>query len=108
MGPVELLAFALFTGITLSGIAGSVLEMIAESPLSFAEPFVSRSHVAWSLTATVLAGPMMLANDAMKAWRSGDISLAVLGSCAGTSLVWALAIGIVALELAARLTTLLL
>ncbi len=107
MGPVELLAFALFTGITLSGIAGSVLEMIAESPLSFAEPFVSRRHIGWSMTATVLAGPMMLANDAMNARRSGAISLAMLGSCAGTALVWALAMGIVALELAVRLTTLL-
>ena len=107
MGSVELFAFALFTGITVCGVAGSILEMIAAQPLSFTEPFVSRDHVGWSLTATLLAGPMMLANDAVNARRAGRISTAVLGSCGCTALVWSLAIGVVSLELAARMATLL-
>lgn len=102
MGHVELFAFALFTGITVCGMAGTVFEMIAERPVSFAEPFVSRRALTRSLTATLLAGPMMLANDALTARRRRDISFAMLLSCCGTALCWSLAIGIVILELAAR------
>lgn len=102
MGQVELIAFALFTGITVCGMAGTILEMIAERPVSFAEPFVSRQALAWSVTATMVAGPMMLANDALSARRRGDISSIMLASCGCTALAWSLAIGIVMLELVAR------
>lgn len=102
MGHVELLAFALFTGITISGMAGTIFEMIVERPVSFAEPFVSRQALARSLSATLLAGPMMLMNDTLAARRRGDISLPMAISCGCTALCWSLAIGIVALELAAR------
>jgi len=98
MSAIELLAFALFTGITVCGVAGSLLEMIAEQQLSFSEPFLSRTHVPWTVLATVTAGPMMLANDALNARRSGRISPLLLCSCACTALLWALAMGVVVLE----------
>lgn len=98
MSAIELLAFALFTGITVCGVAGSLLELVAERQLSFSEPFLSRAKVAWTVLATVTAGPMMLANDALNARRAGTISPLLLGSCACTALLWALAMGVVVLE----------
>ena len=107
MEAVELICFAFLTGLTLCGLAGSTMELVAGRRLSFADPFVSSSHVLRSLGAAAAAGPFMLANDALDAWRSGDVSMLTLFSCVLTSAGWALATGVVAIDLASRAAVLL-
>lgn len=107
MQAVELTCFAFLTGLTLCGLAGSIMELIAGRRLSFSGPFVSSRNMLRSLGATAAAGPFMLANDALDAWRSGDVSILTLISCAFTSMGWALATGVVAIDLASRAAVLL-
>lgn len=102
MEPVEL-AFALMCGITLSGLAGTLLELVTGRPLSFSEPYLSPRRLVRSFLAAACAGPMMLANDALTARRAGDISIGYFAFCAATSLIWAVALGITVIGIAARL-----
>jgi hypothetical protein len=107
MVPLTATAFAFLAGLTVSGLAGSVMELAAGRRLSFGEPFVSPRNVVRSLGSAAAAGPFMLVNDALKGWRGGAVSTMVLISCALTSLVWLLATGIVAIDLASRAACLL-
>lgn len=107
MGPVELTCFAFLTGLTLCGLAGSLMELAAGRRLSFVDPFVSSSHVLRSLAAAAAAGPFMLANDALEAWRRGEVSTLMLISCTLVSAGWTLATGVVAIDLACRAAVLL-
>lgn len=100
MGPVALTAFALVTGLTVSGLSGSIMELVARRQIGFSEPFVSPRHIARSLASTAFAGPFMLTNDALHAWRSGAISGIALGSCGCTAIVWSGALGVLVIELA--------
>ena len=102
MTPVQLACYAFLTGLTICGLAGTVMEIVAGRRLSFAEPFVSSERALRSLASAAAAGPFMLASDALDAWRRGDVSAVVALSCAITAAIWALATGIVALDLAAR------
>jgi len=96
------LAFALLCGLTICGLAGSVLELAWGARLTFADPFVSPRHLLRSVAVTMLAGPFMLANDALTARREHRISQLALLSCACSACVWAFAAGIVVLDLASR------
>jgi hypothetical protein len=102
MTPLQLICYAFMAGLTLCGFLGTVMELAAGRRLSFTEPFVSHSHILRSLGSTAAAGPFMLVNDALDAWRCGHVSVGVALSCGLTSAVWALATGVVMLELAAR------
>ncbi|MFI0849404.1 DUF6949 family protein [Mesorhizobium sp. IMUNJ 23232] len=107
MGGVAEMAFALMAGITVSGIVGSLMELATGRALSFSEPYFSSRRILRSIASAACAGPMMLANDAIFARRQGAISTLYLGFCVGTALVWATALGIVAIGLAGRLPGLL-
>jgi hypothetical protein len=107
MQAVELFCFAFLTGLTLCGLAGSTMELVAGRRLSLADSFVSSGHVPRSLAAAAAAGPFMLANDALEAWRGGDVSAVVLIFCTLTSAGWTLATGVVAIDLASRAAVLL-
>lgn len=100
-------AFALMCGLTVSGILGSLLELFTGRPLSFSEPYVSPRRIVRSAVSAACAGPMMLANDAIRARRDGVISTPYLGFCVATALVWATALGIVVLTLATKVPALL-
>jgi len=102
MGAVALTCFALLAGLTFCGVLGSAMELATRQRLSFREPFVSPHHIVRSLAAAAAAGPFMLINDALEAWRSGRVSTLFLLSCAASALGWALATGIVAVDLARR------
>lgn len=96
---VMIVCYALAVGLTVAGIAGSAIEIVAGKRLGFRTPFVARDRIAVSLAATLAAGPAMLANEAIAAWRVGLIDRAALCLCAFTALVWATATGIVFVEL---------
>ena len=107
MAAFHLVTFAFLTGLTLSGLSGSLMELATGRRLSFTGPFVSPRHVLRSLACTMAAGPLMLVNDALDAWHSDGVSTAMLVSCAASSAAWLLATGIVALDLASRTAALL-
>jgi hypothetical protein len=100
MQSLALFAYALAVGLTLAGIAGTMLELAAGCRLGFRPPFVRPNHVGVSLALTMAAGPYMLVNEAVAAWRCGVIGRPGLGFCALTAGLWALASGILLVELA--------
>jgi hypothetical protein len=63
MSSVALIVFAFLVGLTVCGLAGSVLEIASGRRLAFVEPYVSPAHVLRSLGVTAVAGPFMLFND---------------------------------------------
>lgn len=99
--------FAFAVGLTVLGVAGTLLEIAAGRRLSFAEPFVTRASVARSLAASALAGPYMLVNDALAAWRDGGVNAVQFATCLMLATGWVLAAGIVAIDLVLRLSALL-
>lgn len=103
MGPVAALSYIFMAGLTVAGLAGSAVELMAGRSLSFAEPFVSQAHLPRSLLVAAAAGPAMLCNDAMAASRAGQISRAGLATRIAVALVWVMAEGIVAVGLALRM-----
>ena len=106
MHGVELAAFAFLVGITVAGLSGSVMELITGCQLSFRSPYVSAEHIGRSLRNSVLAGPLMLANEAITARRAGEVSLGGLACCAVAAILWASATGVLVLELVGRVVDL--
>ncbi|MBZ0163658.1 MAG: hypothetical protein K8H74_13230 [Notoacmeibacter sp.] len=91
--------FAYLTGITVSGLSASVLELAFGARARFATPFVSRGSVARSLLVTAVAGPVMLFNESLDAWRASDLRpLAALGAAIIAN-IWVLASGILTIQL---------
>lgn len=107
MNTLQFTAFALLTGLTIGGMTGSVIELVFGRLLSFQAQPGSPRRLLGSLACTAAAGPFMLVNDALRAWRAGAISMVFLIGCGLTALAWLLAIGIVALDLASRAAALL-
>ena len=94
------LAFAFAVGLTVAGLAGSLMEIATGTQLRMSEPFISRRRVTLSLAASAAAGPFMILNDAMSAVREGRIGRGRLATALVAACLWALSIGIVATELA--------
>lgn len=98
MAIVEL-ALAFLAGVTISGMAGSLLELVLDCPLTFSEPYVSRNRVVRSIATTLVAGPLMFTNDALAARRTGLISRLSLALCGCTAVIWATSLGVVVTSL---------
>lgn len=107
MGQVEFAAAIVLAGLTAGGSIGSIMEAVAGRRLSFGAPFISREHLLRSLLATVFAGPFMLVNDALEAWRTGSVSLVAVASCLATACVWTAALGLVVVDVASGTASLL-
>lgn len=107
MTALQLGAFAFLVGLTLCGLAGSIMELVSGRRLAFAAPYVSPAHVARSLAMTVAAGPFMLVNDALDAHREQRLSSAGLGSCMCTAVIWLMALGVVTITVASVVASLL-
>jgi len=97
-------ALIFLIGVTLCGIAGSLLELIAGFRLSFSAPFFDRLHRTRFALAVVTAGPFMLCNDATEAWREGRIAGLSLAIGALVALVWTMALGVFLIAIVARIT----
>lgn len=104
MNGIGIAAFVFLVGITVSGLLGSVMEIVTGRTLGFVEPYVSRGHVARSLLAAMVVGPMMLVNDALSAWREGRVGVHWLAVAAVIASVWCQATGIVVTEIAVRMS----
>lgn len=100
MQSLALLAYALAVGLTLCGLAGTAIELAAGRRLGFRPPFVTPGRFGASLALTMAAGPFMLANEAIAAYRAGAIDWSALALCAVAAAIWATALGILTVELA--------
>ena len=97
MDALALAAFALLTGLTVSGLAGSAIEIIAGARLSLGEPFLSEGNISRSLVLVLLAGPYMVANDAILATRERRIGALALAGIVIFCGAWLFAAGILIL-----------
>lgn len=94
MDQIATAAFVFLIGITLCGVFGSLLELTVGARLSFAAPFFDRSSRLGFVVAVVVAGPLMLSNDAIEARKAGRLDILSFATCALTALVWTMAIGV--------------
>lgn len=100
MHALALFAYALATGLTLAGLTGSAIEIAHGRQLGFRPPFVIPGRIGLSLATTIAAGPLMLANEALAAYRAGAIATPALALCALAAAIWSTATGVVVVELA--------
>ena len=97
-----LLIFAFVMGLTVSGVVASALGAASDQTAGFHAPFVQRRHLLRSLTVTMFAGPIMMINDAISAYAGRRIRPVTFAACLVFAGGWALALGILATELAWR------
>lgn len=97
---VVMLAYALAVGLTLSGFAGTAMELKWGRRLGFGPPFVMRERMARSLVIAFAVGPFMLTNEAMAARQAGAIDRKAVFFCMLGAVIWSIAIGVMVLELA--------
>lgn len=103
MNGLGLSAFLFLVGVTVAGLVGSAMEIAAGRRLGFVEPYVCRQRVARSILAALAAGPLMLANDALAAWRERRVGLHALALAVFAAVLWCCATGIVVTEIALRM-----
>ncbi len=103
MSETGLMIFAFVTGLTVTGLASALIELRMRCRVSFSEPVFALHRPMQSMALSVVAGPVMLFNDAMEARSVRRIGTGMMLSCFVTCGFWAFAIGIVSLEMLWRL-----
>lgn len=104
---IAMFAYALAVGLTLAGIVATLVELTNGRRIGFRPPFITADRFALSLALTVVAGPAMIANEAIAARREGVIEWPVLGICLTIAVAWCTATGILLVDLALALSRLL-
>ncbi len=99
MSLMQSLLFVFLAGLTLCGLSGTLLQILTGERLGFGPPFLRRDRLAASLAMTMVAGPFMLFNDALKARRYGRMGNPELVGAAAVCVVWLLSLGVLVLEL---------
>lgn len=107
MTHIAMFAYALAVGLTLAGIVATLVELTNGRRIGFRPPFVTADRFALSLALTAVAGPAMIANEAIAAHREGVIAWPALGVCLAIAVTWCMATGILFVDLALALSRLL-
>lgn len=94
MDGLALVAFAFLAGLTACGLAGTVMEAVAGVRLSLGEPFVSSASLCRSAVLVLLAGPYMVANEAIIANRRRHIGAEALVGIIAFCCIWLFAAGV--------------
>jgi hypothetical protein len=94
MDGLALGAFAFLAGLTACGLAATTMEIVAGVRLSLGEPFVSSTNLCRSAVLVLLAGPYMVANEALVANRRGDIDAMTLVVILAFCCLWLFAAGV--------------
>jgi hypothetical protein len=106
MDALALAAFVFLAGLTASGVAGTAIELIVGKRLCLGEPFVSEDSVSRSLVLVLLAGPYMLANDAIRANQERRIGIAGLAGIFAFCCAWLFATGVLILGVVSEFSVL--
>ena len=94
MDGLALVALAFLAGLTACGLAASAMEIVAGTRVSLGEPFVSSASLCRSAVLVLLAGPYMVANEALIANRRRDIGAAALVAILAFCCLWLFAAGV--------------
>ncbi|MFN3548479.1 MAG: DUF6949 family protein [Mesorhizobium sp.] len=97
---IWIVSFVFVSGLVAGGVAGVLLEIWSGRRLAFCEPFVTLRHPVRSLALAALAGPFMLFNEALDAFRARRAGWTTVGSSAALSLTWTFLTGIVVVDVA--------
>lgn len=100
MQQAALLAYALAVGLAFCGLAGTVIEIATGRRLGLRPPFVTPGRLGRSLALTLAAGPFMLANEAIAAYRTGLFPRSAVMLWAAVALAWSTAVGVLVVEFA--------
>jgi len=100
MDAIGLFGFAFLAGLTIAGLTGSAMELAAGTRLRLGAPFLDRRRIVLSMCASLAAGPFMLVNDALLARDERRIGGAALAVSLAVAMLWVMATGVVASELA--------
>ncbi len=95
-----ILSFVFVSGLVAGGVAGVLLEIWSGRRLAFAEPFVTMQRPVRSVALAALAGPFMLFNEALQAFRARRAGWPTVAGMAALSLTWAFLTGIVVVDVA--------
>ena len=106
MDALALAAMVFLAGLTTSGLAGTAIEMIAGKRLSLGKPFVSEDNVSRSLVLVLLAGPYMVANDAIRANQERRIGIAGLAGIFAFCCAWLFSTGVLILGVVSEFSAL--
>lgn len=99
MEALQLLGFAFAAGLVVSGTAATLMELATGRVARFAPPFAHPDRIVRSLAAVFVAGPTMLFAHALEERRRGVIGPTACGVLAVGAAGWALALGVVTIEL---------
>jgi hypothetical protein len=100
MTGVWIVSFVFVSGLVAGGTLGVLLEMWSGRRLAFSEPFVTMRRPLRSLLLAAFSGPFMLFNEALEAFRARRVGWTTVGSSAALSMTWAFLAGIVVIDVA--------
>lgn len=100
MSPFATALYLFLCGLTLSGLVGSLCELVAGRRLGLRAPFVTRGRPLLAIALTAACGPMMLVNEGLESARGGGRGPAFLAVCLLVALIWVFASGVVVVDIA--------
>jgi hypothetical protein len=99
-----LLTYAYLVGSAFAACAGNLIEMRLGEPAGLRSPFVSHHYIARSLVLMLAAGPYLMLAELKQTGREGHLSLSAAVTGLAFVTFWALASGILLVELMAQVT----
>jgi hypothetical protein len=102
MPEVALLAYAYLVGSAFSALIGAAAELRTDSEAGMRPPFLSQDHIFRSLVLTLAAGSYLLVLELRTARSKGQVSAPFAFAGIAFASIWALATGILLVELMAQ------
>jgi hypothetical protein len=105
MPDAALFAYAYLVGTAFSALIGSAVELRAGESAGMRPPFRAHDHIFRSLGLTLCAGSYLLVCELRRARSWGAVSMSVVIAGLLAASVWALATGIILVELMAHVSS---
>ena len=102
MPDVALFAYAYLVGSAFSALIGAAAELRADAEAGMRPPFLSQDRILRSLGLTLAAGSYLLVSELRAARGRGQASLPLVLAGMAFASIWALATGILLVELMAQ------
>jgi hypothetical protein len=99
MPDAALFAYAYLVGSAFSGLIGAAAELRAGARAGMRPPFLTHDHIFRSLGLTLAAGSYLLVSELRAARGKGRVSVPLVLAGIAVASIWALATGILLVEL---------
>ena len=103
MSDAALFAYAYLVGSAFSALIDAAVELRAGAEAGMRPPFLSQSHIIRSLGLTLAAGSYLLVSELRTARGRGEASVPLVLAGIAFASIWALATGILLVELMAQI-----